>query len=593
LKTALVALAYFALGVALYWPVWRRHPTSTTPLGGDQWLSTWALTWAYKAVTSFHNPFFTDYTNYPTGVNFFNNTNLTLIGVVGSPITWLFGPIATTNVALTAGPPLSALAEYALVRRFTSWRPAAFFGGLLYGFSPFVILHSYIHINFTFLVFPPLILLALHELVVRQQRSAVLWGIILGALLVAQALVFTEILATVTFVAGGALIATLIVGRRRIGENVKHALRGLSVAAGVAAVLLAYPAWMALRGPAHIVGIVRPDAQAYRANLLASVIPSYNQALHSHAFKAASDFAHGENGSYLGLPLIIAVIAIVVVLRRHTVVIVAASAAAVAYVLSLGGALALYQPPATRAGDAVGRVPLPEALIAHLPLMRNLIPAHFALYVPLFLGIVLGYGLDRLHGSLADSARQRIVASVVPIGIAVVVLLPMFPAKSRISVGDTGTPRLFRAQDAKSIPADSVALVYPYPSGAYPGAMVWQAMSRFRFKMPGGYALVPQPPTDQLAYSQSLGYTQQTPLAEALVAVAKGRPPAQSPALRRSLRAEISKLKVATVIAKVGATPGQSADPATTLSFFRWLLGPPTEGVGSTYVWRLGSPAAG
>ncbi len=73
LKTALVAVAFFALGVALYWPVWRRHPTSTTPLGGDQWLSTWALTWAYKAVTSFHNPFFTDYANYPTGVNLLNN----------------------------------------------------------------------------------------------------------------------------------------------------------------------------------------------------------------------------------------------------------------------------------------------------------------------------------------------------------------------------------------------------------------------------------------------------------------------------------------------------------------------------------------
>ncbi len=92
-----------------------------------------------------------------------------------------------------------------------------------------------------------------------------------------------------------------------------------------------------------------------------------------------------------------------------------------------------------------------------------------------------------------------------PIAVAVVVLVPLFPAKSPIPVGHTSTPRFFASSQADVVPADSVTLVYPYPSGVYPGALVWQAVSRFRFKMVGGYVLVPQPPSNHIAHSQSVG----------------------------------------------------------------------------------------
>ena len=58
-----------------------------------------------------------------------------------APVTWLFGPVASLNVALTLGPALSALAMFVLLRRWVTWQPAAFVGGLLYGFSPFILVH--------------------------------------------------------------------------------------------------------------------------------------------------------------------------------------------------------------------------------------------------------------------------------------------------------------------------------------------------------------------------------------------------------------------------------------------------------------------
>ena len=122
-----------------------------------------------------HNPLFTNYANYPHGVNLLNNTSVPLLGVVGAPVTWIWGAIATYNFWCTVALAGSAFAAYVLVRRVVDWGPAAFVAGLLYGFSPYEIGQSG-HLNLSFVVFPPLILLCLHELVVTQRGRPRRWG---------------------------------------------------------------------------------------------------------------------------------------------------------------------------------------------------------------------------------------------------------------------------------------------------------------------------------------------------------------------------------------------------------------------------------
>ena len=76
------------------------------------------------------------------------------------------------NVALTLAPVLSALAMFALLRRWVRWAPAAFVGGLVYGFSPFLVTELALNqLNIAFLAIPPLVVMALDELLVRQRRS--------------------------------------------------------------------------------------------------------------------------------------------------------------------------------------------------------------------------------------------------------------------------------------------------------------------------------------------------------------------------------------------------------------------------------------
>lgn len=94
-----------------------------------------------------------------------------------------------------------------------------------------------------------------------------------------------------------------------------------------------------------------------------------------------------EDGSYLGLPLIILSAAFVVWRWRLGIVRFAAAMATVATVLSVG-------PDLTIDTHETG-VPLPMALFDHLPLGANFVDARFALYTALFVVVILAVGADR------------------------------------------------------------------------------------------------------------------------------------------------------------------------------------------------------
>ncbi len=97
----LVALAGFTVpAVALWWHVWSGHPSSTLTCGcGDPAQEVWFMAWPAWAIAHLHNVFFSGAVNVPDGANLLSNTSGTLVGVVLAPVTWLFGPVAATNVA--------------------------------------------------------------------------------------------------------------------------------------------------------------------------------------------------------------------------------------------------------------------------------------------------------------------------------------------------------------------------------------------------------------------------------------------------------------------------------------------------------------
>ncbi|MGO8872160.1 MAG: hypothetical protein ACLQPH_12320, partial [Acidimicrobiales bacterium] len=160
--------AYLILSLIIWSHVWTGHPTSVTTCGcGDTAPTIWYMAWPAYAMTHGLNPLYSTAIGYPNGVNLI----FAAFGIVMAPFTWLFGPVAALNVVLTASPVLSALAMFALVRRWVSWMPAAFVAGLFYGFSPFVLINLGVaHVDFVMIAIPPLVVICLDELLIRQHR---------------------------------------------------------------------------------------------------------------------------------------------------------------------------------------------------------------------------------------------------------------------------------------------------------------------------------------------------------------------------------------------------------------------------------------
>jgi hypothetical protein len=577
--TLVVVALYLAAAVLGYAHVWS-HPTSQlVGVGGsDPERMIWYLAWFPFAIGHLQDPFLATWANAPWGVNVLSDTSQPLLGVAAAPVTLLFGPIASFNVLLTLAFATSATAGYALARRFTTWRPAAFACGLLYGFSPYMVAQGSVgHLNLIFIPLPPLIFLVLDDLLVRQTGRPVRQGCLLGALVIAQFFISSEILAGTVVVAAGGIALLMLLNWRSVGERLHFALVGLGTAAALATVVLAYPVWFTLDGPQHIVGPIQLHPQQFRSDLVAPLVPDHLQAIAPSSLQRISaGFESGdlpENGSYLGIPLLVVAAVGTVVLWRRRIVRFTALMAVATFVLSLGSRLVVSGTPDV--GGATG-LRIPGAVLSVLPLLKNAQPSRFSMYVVLFVALLLALILDDLWRVLRRRAWRPpgaapLWSAAACALVAVVALVPLLPAWPYAS-GDTAVPTYFTSAAVDSVPPGSTVLLYPYPAWAVDGSLpvVWQASAGIRFRTVGGYFLVPSAGTHAATYQRD------TRTSEVLGSLYSQGVPELTPALRAELRAELRSWHVHTVL----AVPA-GVDPAGSIRFFEWLIGrPPTHSHG-------------
>ncbi len=382
----------------MWWHVWSNHPTSTILCGcGDTSQFVWFLQWPAYALSHGLNPFFSTAASYPHGINLLSVTSVLAVGILFAPITWIFGPIATLNVALLLSPVLSGMAMFILLRRWVSWDPAAFIGGLLYGFSPLILTSLYFsHLNLTISPIPPLVVACLDEIVIRQRRRPVVTGVLLGLLVTLQFFLSTELLVIIAMAGtfGLALVIAYAAWRRpeALRRHARFAAVGLAAGAIVAVVLLAYPAWFALAGPAHISGLVWPNPGQYVSHLKSYLIP--NPA-------SPSGWQYGFDGllisgQYLGLGLVVVLLGGLVVWRRDLRLWFFAIIGLAFMTLSLGAA---------------------NPLFGFLPVLENILPNRFDQVVYLSAAIMLGIVVDHSYASVTrwyTAARSGVVHSVAP-----------------------------------------------------------------------------------------------------------------------------------------------------------------------------------
>ena len=227
------------------------------------------------------NPFFSDWQNYPVGINAGVNGSMLILGALVSPITFLFGPVVSWNVLERAAPFVSALSMCLVLRRWTRWWPSAFVGGLLYGFSSYVTSSQPGHLFLAFVPLPPLFFLLLYEALVRQRWSPKRTGALLGLVCAAQFFVFSEIFASMVLMGLGATVLYLLANRRHLSVDRDYLKTNCIYWVLVGAVLLVYPIFVTLFGPQHINGVPNSpaDLASLHGDLLGLVVPGYFQRL--------------------------------------------------------------------------------------------------------------------------------------------------------------------------------------------------------------------------------------------------------------------------------------------------------------------------
>ena len=559
-----------ALAVLVFLPAWL-HPTATVVgYSGDVQQSIWFLSWTPWAVQHGVNPFFTTHINYPDGINLMWDAWAPLLGFVLWPVTALGGPVLSYNVLITADIGLSAWLAYVAARRYLGGT-ASLAVGLVYGFGPFLMDQAHAHAKVSLAVLPPLLFILLDEICVRRRWPARRLGIILGLVLSAQVFVLEEsvVLAAIAALVGVAALA--LVFRHEVAARWRRvAVAGLWCA-GVFAIFATAPLAIQLFGSGRVHGTV-PGADVYVTDPVALVVPTHLQWFSWGDLSARIDTFAGndiETGMYLGIPLVAVILLTLVVWRRRPLVRWLAVTLAAMTVLSFGPHLHLN-------GHFTG-ITLPYWVVQMVSHVGSALPSRLFVYVELLAALVLGVFVDELV-RLARAVPRRIVpvmGGAALVGLTAITLVPETP----FTATSLAVPSYFTSsQVADDIDADSVALVAPFvQDGSFDDAMVWQAASGLRFKMPEGYFIRP----NQRAQPRADGPAP-TPTSKTMIAIARtGRAPKVTDKLRHQVLADLARWKVTTVVV------GPMANQKVMSRFFAELFGAPAVQRGGVLVWHV------
>jgi hypothetical protein len=566
-RAALAAggVVYLAFGVAMFWNVLSLSVArATTCACSDTSLFAWFFEWPLVAISHGHNPFYSSAMFHPEGINLLSNTSVTAWSFVLLPVTALFGPIASLNVALVLAPACSGLAAMWVAQRWVRSSLAAFVAGALYAFSPIVLFQSAgAHLMVTSLVVPPLVVACLDELFWRRHHPPVRVGLALGALVVLQFFMGTEMLVMLAVTVAISLlvlgVAALVRDRAAALLAIRYGAPGIATALVVSAVALAWPAFYALAGPGHYVGPIWPGIAPAQASLR-----SYVVAVPGTVLWWSLTSGRFVRPTYLGPPLVATLLVGIVAFRRCT------RLWAALVLTGIVAWLALGQHYSFAAWHT----------LHHLPVLQDVMNERFAALLFLPAGLALAVVLDQIvswrPGALGAAIALAVgAACVTPLALNAANGLPYAASK-------VWEPQWYQ-RNADGLREGQVLLGFPFFTTSADLLSV-QALHAMHYAVVGGTG--PEW-IDARQGSEEPGYRVLKQVAS--FALAPRLAPTASPAQRAEVLAALAGWGVTYVVVPVARGPNTSVVARPPAHVARWLgsvLGAPHLRDGA-WVWHL------
>jgi hypothetical protein len=182
---AAALIGYVSVAVLFAWPLpLRLADTLPGPPGGDTSVYVWNL-WVFRheLLSLGTSPFHTIEILHATPPVALTRHNYTpAANLLALPLIPAFGTVPTYNLLVMLGGALSAYAAFLLVRQQTGDGAAAWIGGALFGFSPFMTARQMAHFSLVQAAALPLFAVVLHRIVTEGPtwRRSVALGAVLA-----------------------------------------------------------------------------------------------------------------------------------------------------------------------------------------------------------------------------------------------------------------------------------------------------------------------------------------------------------------------------------------------------------------------------
>ena len=481
-------LAYAAASVALWGLGVVPHLGSryfSNANVGDERFYTWALAWWPHALTHGLNAFHASVVWAPQGVSMAWVTGIPGPSLLFAPLTAVAGPVAAVNVLFLLAPALAGWATYLVCRRVTGRFWPSLAGGYLFGFSTYLVDQMRGHLNLV-LIFPvPLALyLVLRRLDGDLRRRT--FVALLAADLLLQFSISTEVFATMVLVGGLCLLGALAFGGPAARRALLPLTRELGVAAAAALVVASPYVIATLHGRPPQAGwsTYQQYLARYSSDLAGTVVPRNFTLVGGHlAFTTSARFVtnRAEDGSYLGIPMLVVLMLAVASRWRERATRLLAAAFACVLVLSLGPVLHVLGRPS---------IPMPWSVLARVPALGQALPSRLSMYLWL-VGAILtarwlaggGRGSVPVPGSRSGERRARTRSALrwALVAVAAISILPVVPPPATVAV----PPLFVDGRYRRYLQPNEIVLTIPFSN---PDAeMLWQVEARFGFRLAGGY----------------------------------------------------------------------------------------------------------
>ena len=475
-------MAAFALYSALSITFLDHGVTITQNIEGisyDPTIYIWFFTWWPWAISHHLNLLYTHLLWQPLGVSLAWVTSVPLLSLIGLPLTLLCGPVLTYNVLIIAAPALAASAAYVLCLSITRAPAASLIGGYLFGFSSYEMAQTLGHLNLSFTMFVPLLLLTILRRL-RGDLSRPAFILLAGLLMICQFLTSIEIFAMMCiFGAMAWVLALLYIPQRRA------ALRRLfadALATAPAVSLLLSPFLLSMLAHYGALRLPKDWPYGFSTDLLNIFTPTMVNLFGGYPYTAISTRFSGnilEQGGYIGLPLM----AIVFIFARESHHLPVRRFLLLIFVCLIFASLG----PHLLIDGHYAKIILPWVLAVHVPLAGAALPARFAMFASLALAIIAAIWIaDAPPGR----ARKRRLALG---GLACIALLPR--PHPWMSIPHS---RFFQPGNVQAaLGADAQILILPFSING--PSSLWQEESNFSFSQTGGY--VGPPPAGMQAFA--------------------------------------------------------------------------------------------